>query len=38
MDTHLAAVATLALAMFFSPETLVLGLIIASGDWPRLLR
>lgn len=30
MDTHLAAVATLALAMFFSPETLVLGLIIAS--------
>ena len=31
MSSHLAAVATLALAIFFSPETLVLGLIIA-GD------
>ena len=31
MSSHLAAVATLALAMFCSPETLVLGLIIA-GD------
>ena len=31
MSSHLVAVATLALAIFFSPETLVLGLIIA-GD------
>ena len=31
MSSHLAAVATLALAILFSPETLVLGLIIA-GD------
>ena len=31
MSSHLAAVATLALAIFLSPETLVLGLIIA-GD------
>ena len=31
MSAHLAAVATLALAILFSPETLVLGLIIA-GD------
>lgn len=30
MSSHLAAVATLALAIFFSPETLVLGLIIAA--------
>lgn len=37
MNSHLAAVATLALAILFSPETLVLGLIIA-GDrrHPRL--
>ncbi|MEI7913604.1 MAG: GAP family protein [Mycobacteriaceae bacterium] len=37
MSSHLAAVATLALAIFFSPETLVLGLII-TGDrrHPRL--
>lgn len=31
MNSHLAAVATLALAILFSPETLVLGLILA-GD------
>lgn len=30
MSSHLAAVATLALAILFSPETLVLGLIIAA--------
>jgi len=31
VSSHLAAVATLALAIFFSPETLVLGLIIAGN-------
>lgn len=36
MSSHLAAVATLALAIFFSPETLVLGLILAGGRHPRL--
>jgi len=36
MNSHLAAVATLALAIFFSPETLVLGLILAGGRNPRL--
>ncbi len=30
MSTHLAVLATLALAILFSPETLVLGLIVAS--------
>ena len=30
MSTHLAVIATLALALLFSPETLVLGLVIAS--------
>ncbi len=30
MSTHLAVLATLALAILFSPETLVLGLVIAS--------
>ncbi|MCX2933875.1 GAP family protein [Mycobacterium sp. CVI_P3] len=30
MATHLAVIATLALALLFSPETLVLGLVIAS--------
>ncbi len=37
MSSHFAAVASLALAIFFSPETLVLGLIIASDKKvPRL--
>lgn len=37
MSSHLAAVATLALAIFFSPETLVAGLIVASDRvHPRL--
>lgn len=37
MSSHLAAVATLALAIFFSPETLVLGLIVAGNKQnPRL--
>ena len=37
MSAHFAAVATLALAILFSPETLVLGLIIAGGkSHPRL--
>ncbi|BBY58951.1 GAP family protein [Mycolicibacterium sarraceniae] len=30
MSTHLAVIATLALALLFSPETLVLGLVVAS--------
>ncbi len=30
MSAHLAVLATLALAILFSPETLVLGLVIAS--------
>lgn len=30
MSTHLAVLATLALALLFSPETLVLGLVVAS--------
>jgi hypothetical protein len=30
VNTHLAVIATLALALLFSPETLVLGLVIAS--------
>ena len=37
MSSHLAAVATLALAIFFSPETLVLGLIVVGNQQhPRL--
>lgn len=37
MSTHIAVLASLALAIFFSPETLVLGLIIASDKKaPRL--
>lgn len=37
MSSHIAAVATLALAILFSPETLVLGLIIAGEkSHPRL--
>lgn len=37
MSSHLAAVATLALAIFFSPETLVLGLVVAGNKQnPRL--
>ncbi|KAA0111359.1 GAP family protein [Mycolicibacterium sp. P1-5] len=36
MSTHLAVIATLALALLFSPETLVLGLVVASdGKVPR---
>ncbi|MBI3691144.1 MAG: hypothetical protein HY239_10960, partial [Mycolicibacterium aromaticivorans] len=30
MSTHLAVIATLAVALLFSPETLVLGLVVAS--------
>ena len=37
MNSHLAVLASLALAIFFSPETLVLGFIIASDKKvPRL--
>jgi len=37
MSSHLAVIASLALAIFFSPETLVLGLVIASDrKVPRL--
>jgi hypothetical protein len=32
MSTHLAVIATLALALLFSPETLVLGLVVASDS------